>query len=112
MKTKRANKYKVLFIISGIIIIIFGLYVYGKIEGYHIIQGKITTSFLDMNYEDGTFLINSENSLYIDPSLNIDSVKEKFKISVNEEDTVLVVCKMSSHETAPKAIKIYFIIKV
>lgn len=81
-------------------------------KGIHLLCGNVTTTFSDMEYDDGTFLIRTGNELYMDPSLDINGVKSNYKVTIKEGDSVCVVCKVSSKEISPKSIRIYWIFRL
>lgn len=97
----------ILILILGITIIIFL-----KKNNIHMIHGKVTTHFGDMEYNDGTFLIDTSSSIYMDPSFTLESAKAQFHIELRESDNVYTFCKISSREIAPIVIKIFYIIRL
>lgn len=76
------------------------------------IHGKVTTYFEDMKYNDGTFLIDTSSSIYMDPSFTLESVRVQFHMELQESDNVYIFCKISSREIAPTIIKIFYIIRL
>ena len=75
-----------------------------------ILHGKVTSVFGEVQYEDGTFLIKINLSLYMDSSLKLQSANAKFNTNISVGDWVYVICKTYSIEITPKPIDIYFMI--
>lgn len=79
MKKKKISVLRIIlcaFII--VFIVVFLIIIKMKMEGIHILSGSVTTTFLDTEYDDGTFLISVGNRLYMDPFLDINGVKCRF----------------------------------
>lgn len=108
-------KKKIFFAISStLFLILLSLSIYIFItcakKDITILHGKVTNVFEDVQYEDGTFLIKTNSSLYMDSSLKLQSANAKFNTNIRVGDQVYVICKTHSIEIAPKPIDIYFMI--
>lgn len=109
MKKKKIIFLRRIFCVSIVALVVFIII---KMKGIHLLCGNVTTTFSDMEYDDGTFLIRTGNELYMDPSLDINGVKSNYKVTIKEGDSVCVVCKVSSKEISPKSIRIYWIFRL
>ena len=113
MKKKKISVLRIIlcaFII--VFIVVFLIIIKMKMEGIHILSGSVTTTFLDTEYDDGTFLISVGNRLYMDPFLDINGVKSKYNVTIEEGDSICAVCKVDSKEIAPAIITIYYIFRL
>lgn len=113
MKKKKISVLRIIlcaFII--VFIVVFLIIIKMKMEGIHILSGSVTTTFLDTEYDDGTFLISAGNRLYMDPFLDINDVKSKYNVTIEEGDSICAVCKVDSKEIAPAIITIYYIFRL
>ena len=109
------KKRKIIFlrgILCTFIVALVVVFIIIKMKGIHFLCGSVTTTFSDIEYDDGTFLIRADNELYMDPFLDINGVKSNYKVTIKEGDSVCAVCKVSSKEISPKTIRIYFIFRL
>lgn len=113
MKKKKISVLRIIlcaFII--VFIVVFLIIIKMKMEGIHILSGSVTTTFLDTEYDDRTFLISVGGRLYMDPFLDINDVKSKYNVTIEEGDSICAVCKVDSKEIAPAIITIYYIFRL
>ena len=48
----------------------------------------------------------------MDPFLDINDVKSKYNVTIEEGDSICAVCKVDSKEIAPAIITIYYIFRL
>lgn len=99
----------ILFVI--ILIILISTISISKRNNIHLIQGKIVNTFEGAVYNDGTFFIETDYGIYLDSSLTLDLINQRFKINIQIGDIVCVLGKMSSMEIGPVPIQIYLVFK-
>lgn len=109
---KKERKYVLIIIIISVLVLGLEMINFLKKNGLHLLHARVTTRFEEIEYKDGTFLLEAAGNIYIDTSLNLEFVKEQFHVGLKEGDDVYVLCKIYSEEIAPVNLKIYYIIQL
>ena len=111
-KRKRMASIILLCVLLLVFILVLTPIIYMKRNGIQLIHGTITFRMGNIvEYHDGTFLIDTETGLYMNPYKTLDLINSQFHLNLQEGDSVYVFCKIDSHEIAPQFIEIFYIIK-
>lgn len=95
-----------LFILAMIIITFF------KKRDIHLIHGTITTQFENTEYNDRTFLINTDSGPYMDSFITLEEASSRFHRDFQPGDSVYVFCSIYPKEIAPTIIDIFLLLNV